>query len=302
MQRLEKSRLFLQKLLSSPPELPFESALLPMLFEVTQEDSTASLRDLVTLISRSQKLTLRVLAITNSAAYGLAFKVSTLQQAVRILGVREIRLQVILVGTSAALKAVKLPRSFDVSALWLHQLQVAAIAKTLTTFLGGPSGVCGPSAREQDRLNMAPDEAYIAGSLHDLGKPFFAASSPSQWEEVQTAWNRNKQQYFEVEHEFWSMDHAMIGARVLHFWKLPILLTETINWHHMPELAPSHKMAARMLAAANRIAKGDWNVATGLPEEALSLLPEGIDPAALMETIMATLANDSINALMSCVK
>ncbi|MCL2123381.1 MAG: HDOD domain-containing protein, partial [Desulfovibrionaceae bacterium] len=109
MQPTENSRAFLHKLLQHPPILPFEPALLPMLFAMTREDSTASTRDLAKLIERSQNLASRVLALANSAAYGLAFKVSALHRAISILGIREIRRMVLLVGISSAIRETKLP-------------------------------------------------------------------------------------------------------------------------------------------------------------------------------------------------
>jgi HD-like signal output (HDOD) protein len=302
MQPIEKSRLSLQRLLQNPPQMPFEPALLPMLFAMTREDSAASLSDLVTLIERSQKLTLRVLAITNSAAYGLPFKVSTLHQAVLILGLREIRLQVIMVGMSSVLNAKKLPKAFNITTLWGHQLKVAAIAKSLAAELGGPSGICGPFADEENRLNMAPDEAYIIGFLHDIGKVFFAASCPDLWEDVEKTWKKNEQHYFEAENEYWDIDHALIGATVLHYWKLPLLLTEPVNWHHVPELATTYTMEARLLAAANHIAHSDFDVQNELCEEAVSLLPEEIDDAALMTAMAHNLAIASIGTLENLVK
>jgi len=264
---------------------------LPMLLAITREDSTASVRDLVRLIERSQKLAVRALSVANSAAYGLEFKISTLHQAVNILGTSEIRLLVLLAGVSAVIKEAKLPKAFDVPSLWSHQLRVAAIAKALTAELGSSSGVCGSLAAEEDRLNMAPDEAYAAGFLHDIGKVFFAASRPDLWEAIEEAWKKNEQQYVEAENTYWGIDHALIGARVLHAWNLPLLLTEPINWHHAPELATTYKMEARILAAANAIAHSNLDVENELCEEALALLPEGIDTTALVAVLVQSLAS-----------
>ncbi|SBV95794.1 Metal dependent phosphohydrolase [uncultured delta proteobacterium] len=281
MQPSTESRSFLQKLLQNPPSLPFESALLPMLFAVTREDSKAPTDDLVALIERSQKLASHVLTIANSALYGMEFKVSTLRRAVSILGVCEIRTLVILSGTAAVFKEAKLPKDFNAAGLWSHQLKVAAVAKVLACELGGPSGVCGPSAAEEDRLVMLPDEAYVAGLLHDIGKVFFAISRPDLWEIVEECRRKNGQRFCEAEDAYWGMDHALIGAEVLHIWKLPLLLTEPINWHHAPELAPAYKMDARLLAAADCIVHNEPDAEGRLCEEALALLPEGCDAAAL---------------------
>lgn len=252
-----------------------------MLFAVTREDTKTPLDDLVSLIERSQKLASHVLSIANSALYGMEFKVSTLQRAVSILGVCELRTLVILSGTASLFKEAKLPRDFNAAGLWSHQLKVATVAKALAAELGGPSGICGPSAREEDRLGMLPGEAYVAGLLHDIGKVFFAASRPDLWENVEEARKENGQRFFEAEDAYWGMDHALIGAEVLHSWKLPLLLTEPINWHHAPELAPAYKMDARLLAAANHIVHSEPDPEKGLCEEAAALLPERCDTAAL---------------------
>ena len=293
----KESRSFLQKLLQSPPLLPFEPALLPMLFEVTQENSTASTDDVAKLIGRSQKLAVRVLATANSAAYGLEVEVSTLLRAISVLGVQEVRIIAVMVGMASVMQGSKLPEGFCITTLWKHHLSVAAIAKALAAQLGGPSGRCGPRAPEDTRLSMAPDEAYVAGLLHDIGKVFFAASRPDLWEDVDASWKKDCQQYFEAENAYWGMDHALIGAEVLHFWKLPLLLTEPINWHHTPELASAFKMEARLLAAANYIARSEFDVEGALCPEAAALLPEGSDTAALRAAVAEGLAAISIEPL-----
>jgi len=302
MQTTEQSRSFLRKLLQHPPKLPFEPALLPMLFAMTREDSTASTLDLIRLIERSQKLTVRMLALANSAAYGMEFKISTLHQAINVLGTREIRLLVILVGIASAISETKLPKPFNISTQWIHQLKVAVIMKTIAAELGSALGVCGPLAKEEDRLKIAPDDAYVTGLLHDIGKIFFAASRPDLWEAVEEIWKNSGQQYFEAENSYWSIDHALIGARILHAWKLPLLLTEPINWHHMPELATTYTMEARLLAAANHIEHCNLDVENGLCKEAVSLLPEGIDTAALAAAIDQSLACTNTDILMTLVK
>lgn len=302
MQAQKESRLFLQKLLQNPPSLPFEPTLLPMLFAVTKEESTSSVSDLVALIEHSQKLASRVLAIANSAAYGMAFKVSSLQRAVSILGIREIRTLTVLVGTASVISDARLPKNFDTATLWRHQLRVAAIASCLTAELGGASGLCGPSARAEERLEIAPDEAYMAGLLHDIGKVFFAAARPDLWEAVQALWQESGQGYAEAENAYWSMDHALIGAQVLHCWKLPLLLTDPISWHHAPELATAYKMEARLLAAADHIAEAGLDENGALDAPALSFLPKACDASALGAVVarnLATVGAESLTGLVT---
>ena len=301
-ERLEAARIFLAELAENPPALPYEPALLPMLFAATREDSTASIDDLTQLIERSQKLASRVLSIANSAVYALESTVTSLRRAISVLGFREVRNLVVMLGAVAAIKGARLPQRFDIAALWQHQLKTATIAKALAAELGGPSGVCGPSAAPEDRLGMAPDEAYAAGLLHDIGQVFFAAGRPDVWEAVEDLRRERGIRYVEAEEAYWGIDHALIGAQVLHYWKLPLLLTDPINWHHAPQLAPAYKMEARLLAAANRTAHSGLTEQGALLEWAISLMPEGVDPARLGAAVAQSHASDTDGTLIMLVK
>ncbi|MDD4701746.1 MAG: HDOD domain-containing protein [Desulfovibrio sp.] len=290
----EDARACLQELQQKPPVLPFEPDLLPMLFAATQNSSATPAKGLVALIERSQKLTTRVLATANSAAYGQEFKVSTLHRAINILGLKTIRTLVVMVGMAAVIKGVSLPKGFDITGLWLHELKTAAIAKVLAAELGGQDGAWGPSADEKNRLIMDPDEAYIAGLLHDIGKVIFASSRPDLWQAMENKRCENRQQCFEVENAYWNMDHALIGAVILYQWKLPLILTEPINWHHAPELAPTCKMETRLIAAANIIARNEPDAEGNVCKEAAALLPEDCDLASIGTAIAQSIArNDS---------
>ena len=296
MQPQEDARACLQELQQKPPVLPFEPDLLPMLFAATKNSTATPAKGLVTLIERSQKLTARVLATANSAAYGQEFKVSTLHRAINIVGLKTIRTLVVMVGMASVIKGASLPKSFDVKGLWKHEMATAAIAKILAAELGGPDGAWGPCADENSRLVMDPDEAYIAGLLHDIGKVFFAACRPELWETMTATCKECGRQYFEVENAYWSMDHALIGAVVLYQWKLPLILTEPINWHHSPELAPTCKMEAQLLAAANIIARTPPDAEGRLCEKAVALLPENCDLPTITAAIAQYFATTDIEA------
>ena len=294
MQTQKESRLFLQKLLQNPPMLPFDPKLLPLLFAVTQEGSNASQKTVVTLIEQSPRLTTRVLAVANSAAYGLEFKVSTLQRAISIMGLREVRLLVLMVGMSSFIREAQLPKDFDTDRFWKHLLSVATISRALAQVFGATAGGPGADASLEDRLVMVPDEAYIAGLLHDVGKLFLAASRPDIWEKVVEMEQAKGMETFEAENTEWGMDHALIGAAVLHHWKLPLVLTEPINLHHAPDLATSFKMEARLLAVANCLARYSHDTPATLGEDVLEYLPQGCDPEAVSTAVFQSMANAQV--------
>jgi HD-like signal output (HDOD) protein len=298
--KLQEARDFLEELAENPPLIPYEPSLLPLFFAATREGSTASIDDLAALVERSQKLATRVLSLANSALYALESTVTSLHRAISILGFREIRTLIIMIGAVSAIKAAKLPKGFDATALWRHQLKTAAVAKVLAGAMASGAGL--KNAAPEQRFEMAPDEAYAAGLLHDIGKVFLAAGRPHLWGAIEEIRQISSLSFFEAEDEYWGMDHALIGAQVLHYWKLPLLLTDPINWHHAPDLAPALGIEARLLAAANRIAHSGLTEENALRADALSLMPEGADALVLGAAVKAGLEKADSETLVGLIR
>jgi HD-like signal output (HDOD) protein len=279
---LDEARQFLAELAESPPWLPYEPNLLPLLFAATKDSSRESMNDITKLIERSQKLASRILAIANSAMYALESSVTSLNRAISVLGLREVRTLVIMVGAVTAIKGAKLPKNFDGVRLWRHQLKAAAVARELSSQI--KKEIQAGRMEKKHCPCMDPDEAYVGGLMHDIGKVFLAAMRPQLWAEIEGIRRSSGLTFAEAEDAYWGIDHALVGAQVLHFWKLPLLLTDPISWHHAPTLAPAFKAEAGLLAAANLIAhfadeeKADDDV---LPPSIVEMLPPGLDGAGL---------------------
>ena len=282
-----------------------------MLFDVTNDSSTASVHKVVTLIECSQALATRVLVLANSAAYGLMYKVTNLHQAVAILGTAEIRILTVLVGLSSFINNTKLPSGFNSVGIWRHQLKVANIAKTLaehvkrtnspTVGMEANASTTGVSAEEQELQSIVPSDVYIIGLLHDIGQFFFAARRPDLWEQVESLRVKENLRFVDAENKFWGIDHALIGAAVLHTWHLPHAVTDPINWHHTPELASLYTVKTRLLAAANQIAHDGLGENDCLPDEVMPLLPQKTDPRMLGAAIAVQLTENVPNSLAGLV-
>ncbi len=292
-QHMEDARSFLDDLANSPPLLPCEPDLLPRLFKATREDSTLSAADLAALIERSQKLASRVLSIANSACYALESSITSLQRAVSVLGFNEVRSLTLMAAASAVFEGAKMPKDFNCRNLWRHHLLAAALAKALSAALRGADG--------QSPVDLDPDEAYVTGLLHDIGKELLAAKRPAVWEAVEDLRRETGLSFTEAENEYWGMDHSMFGARMLEYWKLPLLLTDTISWHHAPDLAPTRRAEAALLAAANRLANEGLGPDGEIPAPVLALLPAGADPAKLAAAAQKALSAEKAELLAGMV-
>lgn len=264
----------LDELLRHPPELPYDPGLLRELFDSTRDDSMAPLSAVAGVLNKAQGLATRVLSLANSAYYGLQSEVTSVQRAVAVLGMAEIRALVLALGVSRMIDRSRLPAAFDLREYWGHQLSVAAGCRLLARRVPGCDA----------------ETCYTAGLLHDLGKLLIAAYRPDDWAAIRQLARDEKLMDSDAEELLLGLDHGVVGARLLSFWDLPMALTEPINWHHAPHLAGEYQRAALVVYVADaalrlreRLAeKGadglPGSLPGGLPDDVL--IPQGLDDAA----------------------
>ena len=222
---LERGQKFLSLLAETRHELPFSPKLLQRLFTLTQEGSIASLGEIANAISPDQGLTSRILAVANSAFYGLQQQVTSVQRAATLLGLKEIRNIVLALGVQGMVRGRTLPEDFDLVAYWRHQLTVAMTVKLLA----------------QETKHPDPDNLFTAGLLHDLGKMIVAMHAPEDWTAIAALRKEKGMAFHKAEDAWWGIEHGVVGALVLKSWNLPLDLHEPVNWHHAPLAAPDHR-------------------------------------------------------------
>ncbi len=228
-------QLFLQELPEIRQELPFSPTLLGELFYMTGENSFAPLEKISQTLNQDQGLSTKVLAMANSAFYGLQAKVTSVARAVALLGLKEIRNVVLLLGTQALTVRHHYPRDFDLRAYWDHQLAVGVCSKLMAERIPG----------------MDPDILFTAGLLHDLGVLLTALYRPKEWATIQSVVLSEQCSWSQAEERHWGLEHAVIGAMTLNSWNLPPDLTEPVNWHHSPALAPDFADQSRIVCLAD---------------------------------------------------
>ncbi|WP_428567409.1 MAG: HDOD domain-containing protein [Solidesulfovibrio sp. DCME] len=242
----ESGQRFLLTLPAVQNDLPFSPVLLTRLFRLTGDDGLSPLDAIAAAVAEDQGLTTRLLALANSAYYGLQAQVGTVSRAVAVLGLREVRALVVALGMRGLADVRPLPPEFSPREFLEHQTAVAAAAMGLAR----ASGV------------MEPDDAFTAGLLHDLGKLITALYRPGDWQAQAALAKAQAIAWHEAEERHWGLDHGLIGAMVLRSWNLPDSLTEPVNWHHAPQAAPGDARPCRLLGLADALARE----VTGHPE------------------------------------
>ncbi|RUM87253.1 MAG: HD family phosphohydrolase, partial [Thermodesulfatator sp.] len=193
------------------------------------------------VIEKDQVLTGKVLRLVNSAFYGFPRRISTVANAIVLLGFNVIRT---LVLTASIFEMMQ---SRDV-ALWEHSLGVAATSGVLSKHL---------------KIEQ-PEEVATAGLLHDLGKVVIRASLSEDWPTIQEKIAEGKSPQ-EAEREVLHIDHAEIGGYLLDRWNLPERLVEPVAYHHLPEKARKFPQETAVVHLADLLVRargfgmeGEW--------------------------------------------
>lgn len=231
-----EGRKFLNALPEIQQDLPISPRLFHEIFSAAKDNALASMDKLGRIIEQDQGLAVKILSMANSAYYGLQSQVVSVKRAVVVLGLKELRKMLLLIGIRG-LESRLLPGVLDIQALWKHQVEVAHVAQSLT--------------RTSDLAD--PEEMFTAGLLHDVGKLIIAIHEPRHWKTVERLAREKECALHRAEDAYWGLDHALIGAMTLKTWFLPISLTEPINWHHSPDQAQEFLLQARLLRLADAL-------------------------------------------------
>jgi putative nucleotidyltransferase with HDIG domain len=194
------------------PSLPV--VVLELLSSMDQDDTDVHV--LAQKIELDQALAAKTLRIANSSFYGMQSKVTSIPQAVSVLGFHSIR----TVVTACALTGSFAPVSggFDFQAFWRHSLATAIAARLLAPHL---------------RVN--PETAFTAGLLHDLGTLVLVTRFPAEHALVRSYRQAHDCQMAEAELAVIGIDHAQVGSALAAYWKFPEAIQRAVAEHHAIE-------------------------------------------------------------------
>lgn len=197
---------------------PLPKALVALMQLLRQDDF--SVGQCVALIERDQALAARMLRLANSAFYGVPGRVGSIGDAVRILGVRTVWCVLTAAALHQQLRADGCP-GFRFEHYWRHTMGAALAARGLALL-----------------LDHDPDEAFLAGLLHDVGQLVMATFSPEAAAKAIALAKADDSGPAVAESAVLGFDHAELGALVSGHWHFPPTITRAIALHHMPEPAP----------------------------------------------------------------
>jgi len=246
------------------PGMPTTAAkLLPLLRE--PDSSIARIED---LIKYDPGLTANLLKLTNSAYFGLPSRISSVRQAILLLG-RKRLLQLVTTMCMSGLMKKSVP-GYDLpqGGLWRHSVAVAVAADRLVQSL---------------KITQA-DEVFTAALLHDIGKMILGDYVQEDLKSIQEM--AVKGISFEVaEYMVLGTNHADIGARILKSWFMPEELVHAVAWHHDPDQCQENCRLSDLVHVANIAVRGidcDKRADDSSPEASSKVLGRlGLDPSGI---------------------
>ena len=202
-----------------------------------------SIQDLAVIAELDPPMAARILRAANASAFGRPGNVTSLHEALATIGYAGLRDIVLSASALEIFAERKQEYGLDVQGLWMHSIGTAVWARRLT-------GLADPA--------LDPEEAFLAGLLHDIGKVALCTHLRSRYREIVRRARERGEPLHRVERERLGYDHADVGQWVLEHWALPAVFRDTVQQHHavtgtFPR-SPHHVHLCRIVHLANRLA------------------------------------------------
>lgn len=196
---------------------------------------TVSMKELGDIVMYDQSLTIKILALVNSAYYGFSQQISSISIALSLLGMVKVKNIIVAVAMKPMMS------NQGDKELWKHSIRVAAGCEYLA---------------ELTKI-MDSDEAFIAGFIHDVGKIVLHTTNPKLYNKVISAVNDGAD-ILDAERKYFDSDHVKTGSLLAKRWQLPILLANIISYHHNPSLS-SIPVPCNLVCAVDKLMQENFN-------------------------------------------
>lgn len=175
-----------------------------------------SLAQIERIISKDIGMAAKVLQLANSAFIGARGRVSSLLQAVSLIGTESVRTLALSVHLFSQCEGDSQVAAY-LTPLWDHSLAVASLAQRIAVAEACPKPMV--------------EESFAAGLLHDIGKVVLLGEMFGKYRQILGS---APSSILALELEHLGCTHPQVGAYLLSIWGLPVPLVHAIAFHHLP--------------------------------------------------------------------
>jgi putative nucleotidyltransferase with HDIG domain len=219
------------------------------------------------ILSYDQALCARLLRIANSAFYGFSRRVEGIEEAVRIIGTRQLHDLVLATVVLSQFKGID-SHLVAMKSFWRHSLACSVAARSI--------------ARLRRETNV--ERFFVAGLLHDIGSLAMYQLLPERSQLALERHHESDKPLDETERAVFGCDHAAVGAALMTSWTLPPFYRDaTANHHsagsrgHTPATAVVH-LADLLVQTLDLGSNGEYRLSRVSPDVRERV---GLSPGAL---------------------
>lgn len=256
----------------------------PTLPEVAQElsrlagDPNASAQDMAQVAEADSGLAAQILRVVNSSFFGFSRQISTIPQSIVVLGTHGVRNIALSITVSKLRPQIENQLTyFNIDEFWRHSLAVAIGARQLSRSL----------------LICDPEEAFLAGLLHDIGKLVMIECCPDRYQEIIADAAESNIPLHLLEESRLGFTHADVGFALCERWKIPDSVAYNVQHHHHwscdTPITSEQNQLLFMVNTANNLAKVAGIGSSGNPRVTPFCMQKTFSHRSLSESLQMTL-------------
>ena len=238
----KKSKQRLDEILQGQEPPTFPQGVLSLLKLLRDPDSEISA--IAEALNWDPGLVVRVLKTVNSAAFGAARKIDSVQHAVSMMGRSQLEQLVLAIAVKGALPSAPAP-GFKADRYWQAAFFRAGMARAVA-----------------ERLHPADQaRSFTGGLLQDMAIPLLAHARPDDYGKVLLEWHGSPSvDLHDLEKEALGFSHDEVGGHLSTDWELPENLTTVIQGHHDDSATDAELPPALRLVALHRETEREYGI------------------------------------------
>lgn len=246
----------LEQLLSQSTELPSLPEIYIRVTELLESDNSTAF-EIGDAVQTDPSLTSKILKMLNSAYYGLPSEVTSISQAVSLLGRQQLKHMLMGSVLSGLFKDIN-HASFCMRDFWRHSIKTAIIARHLAL---------------QNASVIDHDAFFTAGLLHDIGRLVIVSEMPDSVNDIDQLMVDADIDIVTAENKILGFTHMDVSREIMKKWELPSMLVQSAIKHHDTKHEGPFAIDTCIIYVANILSEKE------LPEEEsdVAVILEGIE-------------------------
>ncbi|MCX9156114.1 HDOD domain-containing protein [Niveibacterium sp. 24ML] len=201
------------------------------------DDPDVSIAEVADVIATDPALTASLLRLANSAFYGYARKIESINRAVSLIGLEQVHDLVLATSVTAMFSGIR-PQRMDMARFWRDSIRRGMLAREVA----------------RSKRGHSPERLFVAGLLADAGHLVMYVAVPDLMALVLDTTPSEGDTLPDVERRIIGCDFAEVGAALTAKWQLPVTFGVLIGSQLQPEAAGDSAEAAALLNLTSAVA------------------------------------------------